>query len=144
MGEPYETKAKAAKLEYESALEEYRKSDSYAAAQAAIAEAKAVAKSSPAKSKGDHGTPEKKGKGDRGTPNKTALPAAKRVRKGSHDEACIEIDEATIQAAGELAGALRNLAARPEAKGKSHDAILKALQENGGLVNKAKQALASV
>jgi len=153
--EPYEKKAQESKADYASAMEEYEKSESFATVQAARAEAKAAAKASPAKGKrgkkasadspaksspaaGKRGRP-----ADSATPNKTS-PAAKKGRKAKGaPEEDIDIDADVLKAAGEMAGALKNLAKRPEPKGKSADALLKILKANDGLVNKAKAALAA-
>lgn len=152
--EPYEKKAQEAKADYASAMEEYKKSESFATVQAARAEAKAAAKASPAKGKrGKNASADSPAKSpaaskrgrpaDSATPNKTS-PAAKKGRKAKGaPEEDIDMDADVLKAAGEMAGALKNLAKRPEAKGKSADALLKILKANDGLVNKAKAALAA-
>jgi len=51
------------------------------------------------------------------------------------------LDASLLVEAGYLASKLRNLAERPEMSGKTGEQLLKALRDNDGLVNKAKNAL---
>merc|ERR1711972_7295 len=69
------------------------------------------------------------------------VPASKRQRRTTTCSARGGISAELLVEAGEHAAALQNLAARPEANGRDARELLKVLQENGGLVNKAKAAL---
>jgi len=155
---PFEKRAETAKAEYTKALAEWKaanpeggeeeeeeegnddaedgaatKVESPPKKARKVEPAKAEAKAAPAKVE-----PE----------TKKATPKAKgKAKAAAKDKApqVDEIDPAALKAAQGLGleGALRNLATRAELKDSGHsaDAMLKALQSCGGLVNKAKQAL---
>jgi len=93
---------------------------------------KAIAKkvAEGAKQQGTHATTPQK----RATrPTSSSLPQdVKRARV---------LDGSLLTEAKELATALENLAKRPEMSGRTGEEMLKALRENDGLVNKAKNAL---
>jgi len=138
--EPYESRAKVAKEEFEKTVEEYKQTESYAAAQAAK-----TVKSSPIKTTQPVAKRAQAATTAKSSPIKTAQPVAKRARKtnAAGDDNIVGVDAATLAEAGELAGALKNLAARPEAKGKTSQEILKALRSSDGIVNKAKHLLSA-
>jgi len=78
------------------------------------------------------------------TPSKKASAAGKRRQPAATaPDAEKQLNEAWLSEAGDLAPALRNLMARPEAVGRDVQELLDVLRANGGLVNKAKAALSA-
>lgn len=120
---PYEAKAAAAKMEHEKAKEEYDSKRPAPEADAAPTQAQSPAKTTPAKI------------APKAQASKRPLPAAV-----ARDDV---IDAKVLKKAGDFADALRNLASRPEATGKSAQELLSAIRKCNGFVNKAKALLCS-
>lgn len=150
---PWEYKAQKAKEEHEAYLKTEDGKAELAAYKDAAGSAKADVKDSPAKKKEDKNandtesprkSPGPKKRAKKETIDK-AEPSPKRAKGKKAEPAGITLDDATLDAA-EKAGftaALRNLAKREDiiAAGYNSAALLKALQESDGLVNKAKGSL---
>ncbi|CAE7158970.1 SSRP1 [Symbiodinium pilosum] len=124
-------KARVSKEDKETAKQSAK--EKKAAEKQAKADTKAAAKDK-AKAKAKASPKSKAGKG-----------SGKGAKKAAAAKSTVELSDAVAAKADKagLKAALLNLAARADVKesGKSHNAILKALEESGGLIHPAKRAL---
>jgi len=156
---PYATAAKEKQVEYQKSLAEWKASNVDAEDDAEDDKVDDEDGDVPAPEKPE--SPAKKARTDKATAPKTVVepkkmelnkaaepkkaPARGKAKAKADQPKLSEIDQTTLANATKLGfdTGLRNLANREDLKDKgiSHESMLKALQQNGGLVNKAKTAL---
>merc|ERR1711934_757223 len=141
---PFEKRAKEAKAEYEKAMAEWKASNPSKEEEGEEDDDDEEEEEEDGEKESE--SPPKKARKESANPSPKAKAKAKAKAGKVAGEAGEDLDPAVLKTAKDagLEAQLRNLAKRDDIKSKggiSADAMLKALQSSGGLVNKAKAIL---